>query len=511
MSEAGPIDQGVYAAGTPIIEYLTITTRLGDKIDLRPQLVRLVLNEDMLSPYLTGSVLIRDNVGYFDKFGFSGGEKFHVKFYSSTYDPENRLCDCINRTFKILKVTDIQPVNDFTKTYVLHFASPEFLKNETIKISKAYFNKRISEIVMDLMTGDYEPDEGNAQGLAFPRDELTEDIIRSPCATPEALIEVEYAKVDEEDSTELFIEKTSEVTDTVISFPWSKPFDVIRFLSSRAFRNVPGNTDNKSSANFLFFENKRGFQFTSLETLLENKTVSMSTLLYGQPATNMPGTNRAINPNVITDLRVPTAYDLIEAIRGGVFASHLRSYDLMTGQEYVTEFNYSENFYKSDTLEGADRTQNWPQVFLDENNKSDLTEKYNAKQLFMPLNPTREIDLITSTKSARHNDVAQLVGHQEYIQKRLSQLLRMNLWAMQATMPANSKHKVGDIVDLYIGETVYNDPGEKNGADAVSSKPSKYYSGYYLITGITHVVTPTEYQMELELAKDSYRAKLGKQ
>jgi hypothetical protein len=69
----------------------------------------------------------------------------------------------------------------------------------------------------------------------------------------------------------------------------------------------------------------------------------------------------------------------------------------------------------------------------------------------------------------------------------------------------NSKHKVGDIVDVdlkYWGIPSGDMPG-------ITEKPHKYYSGNYLITAIKHIVTKTNYKMHVELAKDSLRSKIG--
>lgn len=496
-----------YSSETPIIEEISITTHLGDKIDLRPQLVRLVLDEDILSPFLSGSVLIKDNVGFFEKFSFSGGEKFTVKFYSWTYSENNDLCDYIHRTFTVLKFTDIKHINDYTKTYVIHFASPEFLKNETIRISKAFKEKYISKIVEEIMTGDWSAE--TPRGLDFPTEELQQKIVRSTCADPVALTQAEYQKVDNEDSIELFIEKTAEIEE-VTTFPYTKPFDIINILAGRSFRYVAGNTDNRSSANFLFFENKRGFQFTALETLIENRPKSQSRLVYSLGATNIPGQTRQVNIDIIQKLVVNNAYDIISAIRNGVFASKLISYDMLTGQKYITEFDYVDSFYQSQTLEKPiDDSGYWPQVYLDDNNKNPWTQKPDSKRMFLPLNPTKGLDKITGTQTLRNNEIKELTGHQEYLQKRISQLMRYNLWSITAIIAANSKHKVGDIVELDMSEVQYN-PDETTGQDPISSKQAKYYSGNYLVTKIKHVLLPTSYTMEMELSKDSYKEKIGR-
>ena len=154
--------------GTPIIEKIVLTTCLGDKVDVQELMVSTTIFEDMFAPCLTGFIEIIDAIGMFEQLPLSGNEKLTIKFKSWNYGDDNRVCDYFHRTFDILKISNITFKNDYTKTYQLHFASPELKMNETIKISKTYENASISSVISTIFSEDYNSDDEEPRGLSFP-------------------------------------------------------------------------------------------------------------------------------------------------------------------------------------------------------------------------------------------------------------------------------------------------------------------------------------------------------
>ena len=146
----------------------------------------------------------------------------------------------------------------------------------------------------------------------------------------------------------------------------------------------------------------------------------------------------------------------------------------------------------------------YPMVFLDPSGVSNLTNKPFSRYMFVPT-ILRGIDLISSGESQRVNDTKTLIGTEEYLQKRASQLARLNNINVVIQIAGNSKHKVGDLCTLAIT----NMPNYTGNAQQAETK-MKYYSGNYLITAIKHIVTYTEYTMIIELSKDSTLEKIGK-
>lgn len=494
-------------AGTPNIHQLSLVPIAGDPIDLTPLLIVCNIFEDMFSPVLTGNISILDNIGLFDKLPICGQEKIIFKISTWGYASSN-LVNYLHRTFDIVKITDVDQVNDYTKSFTLHFASPELRKSESIKISRGFTDVTLSNIVASVMTETF--DEG--LGLEFESEEYKKEQVKQVKSPYLSDLDVEYwaLKEDDGDSTELFVEKTK-YTEPAVSFPFMKPLNIISWLATRAVRYSSGrNPETNSSANFLFFENKRGYQFVSLDTLFESKDFETTIFEYGAKKQNIspnPLDNTRINyPERITKLQIQNCYDILSNLKNGLYASRLYSYDISTGQTQEFDFNYMEHFK---TLETSEKTfEGYPDYPSILHNDSDLSQRFLANRMFIVQSPSADKDCIVSVETERKNANKAESGPEEYIQRRISDFARLNNFRVIFEIAGNTKHKVGDCV--YIDLKTWYEAGNLSVNKTIKEKPSKYYSGHYLITSIKHTITKYSYGMTIEAAKDAYRTKIGK-
>lgn len=496
------------SADTAIIEYITLTTCLGDKFDILPMMVSFTINEDMFFPCLTGEITIEDSRNLFDMFSISGNETISIKFYSWDYSKKNDSMNYLHRTFDVLKISDISQTNDYTKVYKLSFASPELKKNETMRISKAYAYSTISQVITDLLTADYDSDTDEPTGLGFPTEELKIKPTRSPFLSNNE-IEAEYQNVTEFNTSELFVEKTKYI-EPYITLPYMKPFDAIKWLSNRASRLSGGRYgDNNSGAsnNFLFFENKRGYQFVSVDTLLENTNDIKTQFVFGNSAQNIPiSEQRTVARENIESLQIMDCYDVIQNIKSGMYSNKLLTYDVLTGQLKENNYDYVEEFYNTESLSRNDEKMDYPMIFLDKNNQNPLSRKFYSKYMLAHITSQFGYDNITSDETQRNNLSKDKIDLEEYVQKRVSQIARLNNLKLNVQIAGNSNHKVGDVVEVVLKHLPFKDTSMSK---ANYAKLMKYYSGNYLITNIVHVVNRASYKMIIELTKDSYSEKIG--
>lgn len=498
-------------AGAPTIAILNLTTCVGDVLDVSAQMDALVIFEDIFSPVLTGNITINDTLGLFDKVPIIGQEKLTVKFYSYNYATDNEKIDFIHRTFDVLKITNITTPTDYSKRYVLHFASPELKKNETIKISRAFQNSTLSNIVSTLMTAEYDVDE--PEGLGFqgkpvigPEPKWT----RSPLLK-EVDVETNEQQLDPDNSLELFVEKTKYV-EPWVTFPYIKPLDAIRWICARSIRSCPGRFGGQQGEQigFLFFENKRGFQFTSIESLIENYNIqSATTFTFGNARQNHVDDHDHMLDYVDTITRLEiqqSCYDTIKNIQHGMYASRLYTYDLSTGNLLEHDFDYIKNFNR---VKDTGHTKEYPMIPVKESGEEDidvgLSQKFMSRRIFVPFLPTRGLDNITSDTTERNNETSSAIGPEQYLQTRLSYLASLNNYRVLFEMAGNSKHKVGDSVNLDLKDQNWN-----AGMTHFDEISAKYYSGRYLITSIKHQVTKFEYIMTVEATKAAYKTRIGK-
>ena len=501
-------------ARVPIFDLCYMTTATGDIVSIRNIVETIEIVEDIFSPVLTGSITIADSIGLFDHLPISGNETITLRFYSSSYDTNNYTTNFIHRTFDVIRVNNVTSPTDHSKKYTLTLASPELKKSETIKISKAYKDMSISEIVTDIMTGNHE-DPVNPSGLGFPKtaskDNSTPRLTRffSPFLKDDD-IEVNYedANPTGANSVELFVEKTK-YKEKVLSTPYMKPLDLIKWLATRSLRNATGRVSYNHPANFMFFENKRGFQFVSLNTLLENKGPNIATFVYGSATANNQDDNWHLD--VIEKLRIENCYDVLANIRNGIYASNFMTYEVSTGQVTEQPFDYVREFYNN---ESTDRSfdiksqPDYPTIALDKQGQNPITQKLLARRMLLPM-VHRDYDGVSSGATSRFNTALDQVGPEQYLQSRISQLSKLVDFRVIVDIPANTQHKVGDMVVLDL-KMWQNKTGTEGGTDkSIEVVDHKYYNGNYLITSIKHSLSQTEYKMQIELAKDSLKAMIG--
>lgn len=501
------LNKQLKGAGSPVFEMLALKNEAGNEIDLFPMLIGLTIYEDMYSPTLSGNIVIRDSMSLFENLPLIGDEDLTIKVKSWNYsDSKNNSLDYLHRTFKIIKITDIVNINDYTKVYTLHFCSPELLYSNSFKLSKGFYNVRNSEIVKNIFLGDY--NDENPQGLGFPdntNNNNNQQINKTYSKyISNSDIEAIYKKEDENDSIFLFIEKTK-YTEPVISFTYKNPFSIINEIAEKSIRSSPGilNKDdnivkNNPSANFLFFENKRGYNFISLDTLYENKENIKTNFQYGNGVQN---TNSKISNNrqniteTILAMEIQNCYDIINQIDSGMYTSKFVSYDLMTGKQKTYNYSYIDDFKNQQNTE----EDGFPFI----RDSSSLHKRHMSKIIYNIESPSSSINNYISTYTERNNSGKIKPGKSEYLQSRISQLSKLSNYRLLFKISGNSKHKVGDIVKMDLRSIKYFE-----NMNELKEEPNKYYSGNYLITSIKHSFTKFEYLMDIEATKDSLSTKL---
>ena len=480
--------------GVPIIKQMLMTFASGATLDIRTQMLGLTIFEDIFAPVLQGEITLLDNIGLFDHMPISGNEKLTVQFYSYGYSPDNDNTNFIWRTFDILNVSNVSYPNDYSKKYTLVFASPELKLNEMTKISKAWQNASISKVISSIMT----------ESLLFPSVTNTNPIeytFRSPFLTSKD-VEQDYMNLSLSNAVELFVEKTK-YEEPYITLPYMKPFDAIKWLATRAVRNCGGRVPNNVSANFLFFENKRGFQFVSLNTLMENKLGAVPIFYFGDAKENL---ERPWQMNRIESMHIEDNYNILDNINNGVYSSRLYTYEMSTGLLVEQDFDYLKQFPQNESVDRSSangKTTDFPTIAV-HNGVNPLTTAFESKRMVVPVSHIRGRDNTTAAGSTRFNDASLQVGCETYLQARMSQLSKLTDFRITIVVPGQSEHKVGDIVELDLQQWGY-----KDGSYDISMSPHRYLSGNYLITSITHQLTNTSYKMIIELAKDSFLCGIG--
>jgi hypothetical protein len=423
-------DKELRFAGDVSIEKCDIFTSGGLKQDIAAQVIAISIYEDIFSPFISGSLTVRESFDLVNLFPFVGEEMVEIQIVTPTLE-ENKN---IRGTFYIYKMTDRVLLGDKLVAYQLHFISPEAVIDLNKKISKVYSGKP-EDIVKSLITD-------NFNGLQSKK--------------------------------EVFVEPTNKDIKFISNF-WS-PAKSINYATSLA-------VNKNDAANYVFFENRYGFYFISLDSLYTNGLYQSFTkdgytrdqLPGGGDAKNIPEDFRRIE-----ELIIPTGFDYMDKIRSGMYSSKLISYDL--NRKIYNAKNYS------------------------------IREKYDK---WKHLNPNKNIgdNAIFRSNSLLLNyprDNANFSGYGDatnykHVQERISLMKLAESSKIEITVPGRSDYTVGQKVAVTLNKTQPVSETD-NDQDLID----QMFSGFYIISAINHYVTRERHECHMELIKDSIQLKIDR-
>ena len=144
-------DQVLRFAGDVSIDKCKITTSGGISQDIAAQVIAISIYEDLFSPFITGSLILKESFDLVNLFPFVGEEMVEIEVSTPTLDKGN-----IKGSFYIYKLSDRELVGDKNVVYQLHFISMEAIVDLNKKISKVFTgnpDELIKSIVSDNFNG----------------------------------------------------------------------------------------------------------------------------------------------------------------------------------------------------------------------------------------------------------------------------------------------------------------------------------------------------------------------
>jgi hypothetical protein len=409
-------------AGDVNIDKCVITSINGVFQDITAQVLRVQVFEDIFAPFISGSIIVKDALDFTNIFPLKGEEYLKLKITTPTLPRGN-----IEGDFHVYKMSDRTKLGDSVAAYELNFISIEAVSDTNKKISKVYAGK-ISDVV-----GSFVID-----------------------------------KIDGLESNKNFTVENTRNTIKYISNFWS-PVKNLSFLAENAI-------SESQSPSFLFFENRDGFNFRSLEKLYKGDPI-IEFVNDRYTRDNFPVGGNALNIledfKRITDLEIPTTYDAMDRTRSGMMASKLMSYDSTKKTYTVRNYNASNRFDSQIHLN--------PKPLFSKN----APIRTNALQILYP----RAFETFTSFGDTTNAKI---------IQERISFLKMAEGQKMMITVPGRCDYTVGMVCTVRLQQTK---PILKR--DTQSDITDKVLSGKYLISAINHIITPEGHECHMELSKDS--------
>lgn len=405
------------SAGDVNINKVMITTQKGFYQDITAQVLTVQFYEDIFSPFITGSIVLKESFDLVNLFPFIGEEYLELDISTPTLESYS-----IKGKYYIYKLTDRQLVGDRSVVYQLHFISVEAVADLNKKSSRVYADK-ISNLI--------------------------EMFIKDPT-------------VGFESNKAVFVEDTLNNIKYISNF-WSPTKNLMWLAENAANKN--------KTPNYVFFENRDGFYFISLESLYSNKTTYQE-FVYDNFAAQA-GSNIDIENDYkrIISYSIPIAYDYMDRISSGMLASKMISYDLTKKQYTNKNYNMFDRFSQQKHLN--EFPINSDSVLFRNNSSIIISPKYYGN-------------------FSGFGDVT----NSNFLQERISLLKTAESNKIQITVPGRTDYTVGQKVFVRF-----------NRVESVSKKDDditdKVFSGNYLISAINHYIDREKHECHMEVIKES--------
>ena len=448
---------GVQYAGDFNLEEALLISPTGNVTDLITDVVIVEMNifEDMFKSSITGSIIVTDTNDIVSKIPIVGQEYLTLKIRTPTLTLEKDIIDFTENPFAVHKISLRRELTTGGQTYELKFISQEAIKNSQRKISKSYSGNKanIGDIVFDLLSED-------RNGV--------------------------------QSSKQIFIEPTTGKRKYVI--PNVNPFSAITTLSNEAVSK--SQDGNNPSPHYLFFENKNGIHFRSLQSLYEQDAKDLFHVgdmgFDEEEIDGDPESGKLIqNFRRILAYEIRTRKDLFLNSASGMLGGRLITHDIYKKNYDVREYNYLDD----DDFGQHKRLSDEGDAFRVYNvDRFESTDFSKAKTHLIPISKTTknfDAHYTTSDELDGNSDSNRL---QETYLQRQSRLMEIgNGISIQMSVNGRTSLTVGDIIFITIPSI--------RGSDT----ENELYTGKYLIVKLRHTFSKPlrQHEITMEVVRDN--------
>lgn len=418
-------DSNVISTSQFKIKKLAIVSKIGP-IDVSGLFEELNIYDCIFTPCITGNILIKDSIGLTNKLAFDGSEVLVVEMGKTEQDAT------FTKSFRIYKQSERKSINLTSEAYLLHFVSDEFILSQQTRISES-FRETYSKVV--------------------------ERILREYLGVRNDMVG--------------YFEESEGIRNVLI--PNKTPFDAIKFCSKRAL-------NNKKSPTFLFFENKIGYNFVTLSSMLSSNPVHDINFQIKNLADDSKELMGAIKYEVISQ------FDLNKSVKSGLFAGTFVGFDIRTKSIAVKTSNYDSLYGKNSH---ANKTPNIGVI----TNKFGVknTEMYDSRVVLFPMDAFgSDSDFIKEREPLSIDSADDTYNYKLQRDASIRNVLNQRL---KVLMPGNFDLTSGLTANLTIPTR-----GEKA---AVVDSVDKSLSGKYLIIASRQMITYQKHETIIEVATDS--------
>ena len=407
---------GVAQAGEYQFKECRIKSSSGAKFNIAERLiVSMSFYESIFSNTFNGLIEIVDTANLPTNLPITGQDFFEIKLITPGIEGES----IIDHVFVINQILSRRDVSTGAQSYVFSLVSPESFRNNRTRVS-ASFTDVNSNIVKNVMR--------DLKLIASNKD--------------------------------IFIEKTNGLRKHIV--PNLRPFDFIRRLTREST-----SAKSNNSPHYLFYENARGFNFITLDTLYNKLPVeSFETQDKVMMESNLKIEVGQDLKNILS-FTIGKSQDTLLASRGGLLSSKLTMYNIFNKEYKVYTHNYFRDF---DKFTRIDENPIYNDTEIDEqgNNIADFPDAN------INLHPTSNSEGVNVSFDGNTTDNQA----ENWLLSTRSKLLELDVGqAVELEVHGRTGLCVGDKINLNL---------PVSGKTLKGEELDKVYSGDYLITDLSH-------------------------
>jgi hypothetical protein len=432
-------------------------------IDISTGAISFDYYEDIFSPTITAKIKIvntgntiaaegappNERQSIYNGLPLRGGERVLVKIAgNSVFNPGLDFSKKVEDYLYVSSITDVISETN-QESFTLHLVSREAITNETTRVSGKYpTSLKISDSV--------------------------EKILKDTLKT------TKIGTIDKSSNKYGFIGNMR------------KPFTVLVWLASKTVPEV----SEKATAGFLFYQTQDGFQFRSVDNLINQPVRKIKSesgespvvYTYSQVNEAYDETDNKVNNNFkILNYYTEKNQNLIEKLRLGTYSSH-------------TMFFNPLNFSISKPEEGIFKFENYAGKVKNLGSQIKLPPLSEGSDKTLGDVPTRIITAIYDVGTMEPGSSKEINSDQKEYQSQV--LMRYNILFTQTLsliVPSNTNLRAGDVIECRFPKITQSKAKEFDTET----------SGLYMIKELCHHFDSTSSYTSMKLIKDTFGLKKG--
>jgi hypothetical protein len=354
------------------IHELVLVTK-GGNIDITKIYEEINIFDSLLTPVMTGNILIKDANGLSSKLIFDGSESLLLHI---SKDKDSDIAS-FKKAFRIYKQSDRVNDSPNSEIFVLNFVSDELMYSDQQKINQSY-DLTYTEIVQKILLNYLKISKNNTGGV----------------------FDVSFGIRN-------------------VTIPNLRPLDAIEWCAKRA-------VDVKQAPNFMFYQNLLGYNFASLSNLLTKPDI----LDINFSAKNTSDSNPLSEISSARSFEVIGQTDGIEKTRSGVNAGKFVGFDPTTGTVAKKNINFGDVF---SSMKHAEESPNMSAI--PNRDGKDSTEMFDSKQTVSFFSAAKQFS--SYIKQNAPTILSKLDNTESYLLQRKSILSTLMSKRIKLTMPGN--------------------------------------------------------------------------